>query len=237
VAALLTAAGNVVNDYFDVETDRINKPFRPLPSSQLSMSVAACWAATLVIVGVVLSLSLGAVMALIAAAMAVLLYIYARFLKQSFLIGNAVVSVMSAMTVVYGGMAVNHVALTLVPAVLILLFMFCREILKTVEDYEGDRLGKMRTVAVILGKTGALLMFSGLAIMVVLLSWLPWLLGYVSAVYLLIVVPAVNAVLLTASFMALRQPSRRNIRMILAATKADWILWVVAMFIGIGLAH
>jgi 1,4-dihydroxy-2-naphthoate octaprenyltransferase len=90
---------------------------------------------------------------------------------------------------------------------------------------------------VILGKTGALLMFSGLAIMVVLLSWLPWLLGYVSAVYLLIVVPAVNAVLLTASFMALRQPSRRNIRMILAATKADWILWVVAMFIGIGLAH
>lgn len=233
-AAMLTAAGNVVNDYSDVETDRINKPFRVLPSGQLSTAAAARWAVALVAVGLGLSTLLSAAMAFIATVMAVLLYVYSWKLKQSFLVGNAVISVMSAMTIVYGGMAVRSIGPTLVPALLILLFMSCREILKTVEDYEGDRLGGARTIAVVWGKTQALRAFAILAVLVVFLSLLPWLLRQVSAAYLLLVIPGVDAVLLLAVFVLLKRPTRRYIRMALVATKADWVLWTVAMFIGVG---
>jgi len=235
VAATLTAAGNVVNDYFDVEIDRINKPFRVLPSGQLSPVTAARWALALVVIGLGLSTLLGVAMALIAAGMAVLLYVYSWKLKPSFLVGNAVISVMSAMTIVYGGMAVNSIGPTLIPALLILLFMFCREILKTVEDYEGDLLGGARTIAVVWGKTRTLRVFGVLAVLVAFLSLLPWLLGNVSAAYLLLVIPGVDAVLLLGAFVLLKRPTQRYTRMAWVATKADWVLWMVAMFIGVGL--
>lgn len=233
VAAMLTAAGNVVNDCFDMEIDRINKPYRVLPSGQLNPIAAARWAVILVAIGLGLSTLLGVAMALIAAVMAVLLYVYSWKLKPSFLVGNAVTSVMSAMTIVYGGMAVSSIGPTLVPALLILLFMFCREILKTVEDYEGDRQAGARTIAVVWGKIGALRVFGALAVLVSFLSLLPWLVGDVSAAYLLLVVPGVDAVLLSVSVILLRRPTQRYIRTAWVATKAAWVLWIVAMFIGV----
>lgn len=235
VAAMLTAAGNVVNDYFDMEIDRINKPFRVLPSGQLSPAAAARWALALAATGLGLSALLGAAMALIAAVMAVLLYVYSWKLKPSFLVGNAVISVMSAITVVYGGIAVGSVGPTLVPALVILLFMFCREILKTVEDYEGDRQIGARTIAVVWGKMGALRVFSVLATLMAFLSLLPWVLGNVSAAYPILVIPGVSLVLLLAAFVLSKRPTRRYIRMALVVTKADWILWTAAMFIGVGI--
>lgn len=224
----------MVNDCSDVETDRINKPFRVLPSGQLSPVAAGWWAMALVAIGLGLSMLLGAVMMLTATVMAVSLYTYSSKLKQSFLVGNAVVSVMSGMTVIYGGMAVGSVGPTLVPAVVILLFMLCREILKTVEDYEGDCQTGARTIAVVWGKMGALRVFRVLAVAVAFLSLLPWALGNVSGAYPIVVIPGISLVLLLAAFVLLRQPDRRRIRIALIATKIDWILWTAAMFIGIG---
>lgn len=37
VVTLVTAAGNVINDYFDVEIDRVNRPDRPIPSGQVRL--------------------------------------------------------------------------------------------------------------------------------------------------------------------------------------------------------
>jgi geranylgeranylglycerol-phosphate geranylgeranyltransferase len=233
VAATLTATANVVNDYFDVETDCINKPFRALPSSQLSTTAAVRWAVVLATIGLGLSLFLGIVMTLIAVLMVVLLYAYSWKLKRHFLVGNALVSLMSAMTCIYGGIAVKKVGPAIIPALLILLFIFCREILKTVEDYEGDYQIGARTVAVVLGKTGALRAFAALAVLVVLISLLPWLLGTVSTLYPVLVVPGVDGVLLLAAAVLLKWPTQRFVRMALAATKADWVLWVAAMFISV----
>jgi geranylgeranylglycerol-phosphate geranylgeranyltransferase len=232
VAAVLTAAGNVVNDCFDLDIDRLNKPSRVLPSGQLSAAAAAYWALALVAIGLGLSTLLGVAMALIAVVIAVLLYAYSWRLKSFFLVGNIVISAMSGMTVVYGGMAVGGVYPTLIPALLILFFVFCREILKTVEDYEGDQQLGARTVAVVWGRMGALRVFRVLAVLVVVLSLLPWLLGDVSTIYLMLVIPGVDAVLLLSALILPRRPARRLIRMALAVTKADYVLWIVAMFIG-----
>jgi geranylgeranylglycerol-phosphate geranylgeranyltransferase len=180
-----------------------------------------------------LSIFLDLVMALIAAGILVLLVAYSWKLKHTFLLGNVAVGFMSAMTVVYGGMAVGNVQSTIVLAFVILLFIFCREILKTVEDYEGDRLLGARTVAVVLGKVSALRLFFGLALLVIFLSLLPWLLNTVSIIYPILVIPGVNLVLLAVAIILLKRPTQKAIRMSVLVTKATWVFWFVAMFVGV----
>jgi 4-hydroxybenzoate polyprenyltransferase len=46
-AAILNAASNIINQYFDLEIDRINKPKRPLPAGRIS--IRAAWIFTIVL--------------------------------------------------------------------------------------------------------------------------------------------------------------------------------------------
>ena len=50
------AGGNVINDYFDVEIDRVNKPLRPLPSNTVRLSSVSGFAIILFALGVFLSI-------------------------------------------------------------------------------------------------------------------------------------------------------------------------------------
>src|SRR5512134_3558310 len=43
LAALVTGAGNILNDCFDLRVDRINKPRRPLPSGRITRRAAVVW--------------------------------------------------------------------------------------------------------------------------------------------------------------------------------------------------
>jgi geranylgeranylglycerol-phosphate geranylgeranyltransferase len=233
VVACLTAAGNVMNDYFDLEIDRINKPKRAIPSGQISMLSAAWWSFILAVIGLGLSLTLDIAMLLVAVGVLSLLVAYSWRLKHTFLVGNVVVGFMSALTVVYGGMAVGNFRPTILLAFLILFFIFCREILKTIEDYEGDRLLGARTIAVVLGKVSALRIFFGLAILVNILSLLPWFLKTVSIIYPIMVIPGVNLVLLAVAIVLLKRPTQKAIHVGVLATKASWIFWFVAMFVGV----
>ncbi|NMB78739.1 MAG: UbiA family prenyltransferase, partial [Methanomicrobiales archaeon] len=47
IVFLVTAAGNVINDYFDVEIDRVNRPDRPIPSGLVTLSAARAFAVIL----------------------------------------------------------------------------------------------------------------------------------------------------------------------------------------------
>ena len=52
---LVCAGGMVVNDIFDIEADKINKPKRPLPSGKIKVRTAKTYAAILFIIGVAIS--------------------------------------------------------------------------------------------------------------------------------------------------------------------------------------
>jgi len=51
-SALLYTAGMVLNDVFDIEVDRKERPFRPLPSGRISLGVARTFGFTLLVLGV-----------------------------------------------------------------------------------------------------------------------------------------------------------------------------------------
>ena len=56
VVTLITAAGNVINDYFDVEIDRVNRPDRPIPSGLVQLPAARAYAVTLFLAGILVCL-------------------------------------------------------------------------------------------------------------------------------------------------------------------------------------
>jgi geranylgeranylglycerol-phosphate geranylgeranyltransferase len=230
-AAVITGGGNVTNDYFDREIDAINKPNRPLPSHRLTPSAAVLLALALYIIGIGISLPLGVSMAVIAVAMVILAFLYSWKIKNSFLIGNVLVAFLSSMTVVYGGLVVRNVGKTLPSMLLIFVFILCREVLKTAEDYTGDSAHRLQTVAVVLGRSTAARLFAGGAILIVGLAFWPGLIGQVSFLYFILILFVIAPTLLVAAVMLWLRPDQRQISLVLRATKLIFFVWLVAMLV------
>jgi geranylgeranylglycerol-phosphate geranylgeranyltransferase len=55
-ALFIMAGGNAVNDYFDVEIDRVNKPFRPLPAGRLTLNFVRNFFIISFVLGIFLSI-------------------------------------------------------------------------------------------------------------------------------------------------------------------------------------
>ena len=103
VVALITAAGNVINDYFDVEIDRVNRPDRPIPSGQVSLPAARAYAVTLFLAGILVCLFTNELCIAIAVFNSLLLIAYAAKLKRTPLLGNIAVSFLAGSMFLFGG--------------------------------------------------------------------------------------------------------------------------------------
>ncbi|UCB52670.1 MAG: UbiA family prenyltransferase, partial [Candidatus Zixiibacteriota bacterium] len=106
-AFFVSAGGNSINDFFDLEIDRINKPHRPLPGGEISPSWALIFSIALFLLGIILSVSVGSLGILVALAASGLLIVYSSFLKRRFIWGNLTVSSVCAIAFVYGGLATD----------------------------------------------------------------------------------------------------------------------------------
>jgi len=201
IVALITAAGNVINDFFDAEIDAINRPDRPIPSGAVSRGAAWGFAVTLFLAGILVSLFTNPLCIGIAIFNAVLLIAYAAKLKSTPLIGNIVVAYLSASIFLFGGALNGFEGLVrIIPIAAITFFaMVSRELLKDAEDVEGDRAGGADTVPIRIGikKTSELALIT--AVLAVMASFLPyfwwgiWYLGGIIAVDGIIIIAALRA--------------------------------------------
>ncbi len=154
--ALVTAGANAINDFFDIEIDRINRPDRPLPRGELSREEARMmWLLTSTL-AVALNIAVNPTALAIVISAVVLLYIYSARLKGTILAGNIVVGVMTGMAFIYGGAAVGHPDRAALPALFAFLVNLARELVKDVEDVEGDRAKQAATLPVKYGPRSAL---------------------------------------------------------------------------------
>ena len=140
VAFLVTGAGNAINDYFDVEADRINRPNRPIPSGRIKKSHAVFFSTLLFAIGIILASFINEMTFVIALVNSVILYLYSWDLKDRLLVGNIAVSYLVGSTFLFGGAAFGNIKLPLILMLLAGLANLAREIVKTLEDVEGDRL-------------------------------------------------------------------------------------------------
>ncbi|MFZ1978718.1 MAG: geranylgeranylglycerol-phosphate geranylgeranyltransferase [Bacteroidota bacterium] len=136
--AFVAAGANAINDYFDIEIDRINKPNRPLPAGVLSAGQAKkMWLLTSA-VGIGLNLFLNTAAFIIACAAVMALYFYSSYFKKTVLWGNVLVGVMTGMAFIYGGAVAGSMRRAVFPALFAFLSNFGREVIKDMEDLKGD---------------------------------------------------------------------------------------------------
>lgn len=170
----IAAGGYVINDIYDVEADKINKPSKVIINTHISEKIALRLFIILNVIGVgigfYLSNGIGKsgffVIFFIASA---LLYIYSSFLKQILLVGNVIISLVVALSILLVGVfellpvindsnreiQIFFFRLILDYAIFAFTINFIRELVKDIEDIDGDHKAGMQTLPIVLGRERA----------------------------------------------------------------------------------
>jgi geranylgeranylglycerol-phosphate geranylgeranyltransferase len=153
IVTFITAAGNVLNDYYDADIDAINCPERPIPSGQITRKTALWYAITLFLAGIAISLFTTPICIGFAVFNSLLLVFYASRLKSMPVAGNIAVAYLSGSMFLFGGAFAGYAGLThLVPlAIISFLATIARELLKDAEDVDGDAAGGASTLPIRIG--------------------------------------------------------------------------------------
>lgn len=188
---LITGAGNAINDYFDAGIDAINRPFRPIPSGRVIKESAFIFSIALFTAGIMISYFIGSSLIpfFIAVFNSLLLYFYAFSLKRKVFVGNLSVSYLSGSTFLFGGAAfgIEGIRFTLVLFFLSVLATLAREIVKSIEDMEGDRKDGAITLPLRIGERRAAYAACAFGLLAVLLSPLPYFMQLFNEYYLFVV--------------------------------------------------
>lgn len=152
----IAAAGYIINDYYDVKIDAINRPQRLLVGRRIRRRRAMFAHLILSGIGVLLGLLLSLPVALINLGAVLLLWGYSARLKKMLLIGNVVTALLSAsMLLVVAVYADQLNRITLGYALFAFLISLIREIIKDIEDMKGDASFECRTLPIVAGMRGA----------------------------------------------------------------------------------
>lgn len=193
----ITAGGYVINDYFDIKTDLINKG-KVIVGTKIPRRQAMMWHNIFNIAGVLagfyLSYKEGYIwMGTMFLVVSGLLYFYSASYKRQFLIGNVIVAILTAMVpmlvvfyewpALYKFYALNAVSVPKMDVIVwwvggFAFFAFLtnliREIIKDVEDFEGDIAYGRNTVPVVIGVLSAKIVSISLILITIILLYLTW---------------------------------------------------------------
>jgi geranylgeranylglycerol-phosphate geranylgeranyltransferase len=202
VVVLITAAGNVINDFYDAKIDEVNRPGRPIPSGIISRGTARGFAVTLFLAGILVSFFTNFLCIGLAIGNSLLLIAYAAKLKSTPLVGNVAVAYLSASIFLFGGAFNGWTGLIrMIPIAVITFFaMVSRELLKDAEDIEGDSAGGADTVPIRIGikKTAEFaLVISFFAVAASFIPYLWWGIWYLAGIIV------VDAIIIFAAFRGL----------------------------------
>ncbi|HVH66524.1 MAG TPA: geranylgeranylglycerol-phosphate geranylgeranyltransferase [Gemmatimonadales bacterium] len=166
------AAGNALNDLWDSAADRINRPGgeRPLASGRLARGTADLCVAGGTLLGFAAAALVSGTAVLVGAAALAVLALYSPVLKARGFPGNLAVAIIAGLPLEYGAIAVGHAAAGIVPWILAGWIHLVREIVKDVDDQEGDRALGRRTLPLVLGPRRATVIAAVLAAVFVPLS-------------------------------------------------------------------
>ena len=171
----IAAAGNVINDIYDIETDLVNKPDKVIVGNSISEKAAFNMYILLTILGVGLGFYISNLVgrsgfSSIFVIISALLYIYATYLKQITLFGNLLISFLVAISLIIVGLFEllpviteqnRETQLTFFKIIFdysIFAFMInlLREMVKDIEDINGDYKAEMKTLPIVIGRERSL---------------------------------------------------------------------------------
>lgn len=149
---MIAAAGYIINDYYDVKIDYINKPDRVVIGKTITRRYAILFHVLLSLMGISLGLAINWKIGLVNAFSVFLLWLYSNLLKRLPFVGNLAVAVLTGLSI----MVVDFLYQVFNPLIFIYaLFAFfmtlIREIIKDMEDLKGDDTFGCKTLPIVLG--------------------------------------------------------------------------------------
>ncbi|WP_234369107.1 geranylgeranylglycerol-phosphate geranylgeranyltransferase [Brumimicrobium mesophilum] len=175
---MIAAAGNIINDYFDVRADRINRPERTIVMKHIKRrwAIVFHWVLNFLAFGIAiyLGLKLNTFWYVFIHLLSInFLWFYSMQLKRTLVIGNVVIALLTALVPVLVGIyyqdffrttildkahpfSLNNykffpIYLSLGLGLFAFLLNFTREIIKDMEDIKGDLVLKARTIPIVYG--------------------------------------------------------------------------------------
>ncbi|PWK18523.1 geranylgeranylglycerol-phosphate geranylgeranyltransferase [Xanthomarina spongicola] len=170
----LAAAGYIINDIYDIETDSVNKPNKVIVGKTISEKMANTLFISFNVIGVALGFYLSHLVGksgffTLFVIISALLYVYASYLKQILIIGNIVVSLLVSLSIIIVGLfellpvitpqnqetQITFFKIILDYAIFAFVINFIREIVKDIEDIDGDYKAGMNTLPIAIGRERA----------------------------------------------------------------------------------
>jgi 4-hydroxybenzoate polyprenyltransferase len=192
--ALAVAVSNVFNDRCDVVADRINGRLRPLVTGAVTDNEADKYVVTFSCGAYLAAAVLGAGSMAVLGVMLIVGLAYSLFLRKLVGVGQASISLLFTVPILYGGLAGEGLRMEhWLASALVTVFVFARETIKGCSDQEGDLAAGYGTLATRYGKVGVLTVFrlsAGILIVMAIAStWLVGTFPYLLASLVFIVAP------------------------------------------------
>lgn len=149
---LLAASGYIINDYYDVKIDYVNKPNRVIVGKVLKRRVVLFWHTFLNFTAISIGLYLNWKIAAIHFVSAFLLWLYSNQLKRLPFIGNFTVALLTGISLSIVSIYFGQKAILInIYALFAFSISLIREIIKDMEDWKGDASFGCKTLPIIWG--------------------------------------------------------------------------------------
>jgi 4-hydroxybenzoate polyprenyltransferase len=149
---LIAAGGYIINDYYDVKIDLINKPERVVVGKSIRRRYALLFHTILSVLGVAIGLLLNWKIGVINFISGFLLWWYSNFLKRQPFVGNIAVAVLTGLSVYVVAVLFDPFNKLIIGYALFSFFItLLREIIKDMEDLKGDNSFGCKTLPIVLG--------------------------------------------------------------------------------------
>jgi len=231
-ASLIAAGGNVINDIYDIELDKIVHPKRPLPSGSISITSARYFYFGLNIIALFLISQTNYLLFIISLIVVILLFFYASLLKKKFLLSNLTIAFLTGLTFVFAGVAVNNPEMSLIPASFAFLINLIREIVKDTEDLEGDVKFGINSVPNVLGLSKTKLIVWILIFILFLITILPFIFSAYKIEYFVLIMIIVNPLLIYSGKLFFQHKNNNEIKKVSNLLKLNMILGLIAIYFG-----
>ncbi len=149
---LIAAAGYIINDYYDVKIDLINKPDRVVIGKTITRRFALLFHTLLSLTGVGIGFLLSWKIGVVNFGCAFLLWLYSNALKRLPFIGNFTVALLTGLSILIVNMLYPPWStLACLYALFAFFITLVREIIKDMEDLKGDNTFGCRTLPIVYG--------------------------------------------------------------------------------------
>ena len=231
-AALVTATGNIVNDIFDIDTDRISHQDRVLVSGKISKTEAWTEYILLNSISFVISASLSVKLMVIILTAIFVLYIYSSTLKRLPLIGNLTIAFLTGLAFIYGGFTAGNPMSAIVPAVFAFLINLIREIVKDMQDIEGDKTSGVITFPIKFGFQKSKILILIITFSLILYTIYPFIIELYKIEYFMIVMLFVNPLLILCLKLLFDDKKENSISVVSIALKLNMVFGLIAIYLG-----